>query len=143
MPLDIPSADPAEWIALLKPYQRSTITVFISHDSLEEAAKKWLSAAGSPNIVPFGGGGDAKPFWDRFAAEFKKFICDEAAYIEEKKALGSESAPIKALLISAVSAALGATLGYSATLLAPAVALLLCIVGKMGKNAFCAGVNVA
>jgi len=60
-----------------------------------------------------------------------------------KKALGSESAPIKALLISVVSAALGATLGYSATLLAPAVALLLCIVGKMGKNAFCASVNVA
>lgn len=142
MPLDIPSADPAEWIDVLKPYQRSTITSFVSQGSLEDAAKRWLSATGSPNIVPFGGSGDTKPFWDRFATEFKKFICDDEAYLEEKKALGSESAPIKALLISAVSAALGATLGYSATLLAPAVALLLCVVGKMGKNAYCTGVNV-
>jgi hypothetical protein len=142
MSLDIPSADPAEWIELLKPYQRNTITAFVSQGSLEDAAKKWLSATGSPNIVPFGGSGDTKPFWDRFATEFKKFVCDDAAYTEEKKALGSESAPIKALLISAMSAAIGATLGYAATLLAPAVALLLCIVGQMGKNAYCAGVDV-
>ena len=142
MAFEIPSAEPAEWIAQLKPYQRSTITMFVSQGSLEDAARKWLSATGSPNIVPFGGSGDTKPFWDRFAAEFKKFICDDSAYAEEKKSLGSESAPVKALLISALSAALGATLGYSATLLAPAVALLLCIVGKMGKNAFCAGVDV-
>ena len=142
MPLEIPQAEAEEWSALLKPYQRTTIRAFVSESSIEEAAKKWLSATGSPNIVPFGGSRDTKPFWDRFATEFKKFVCDDNAYTEEKKALGAESAPIKAILISAVSAALGATLGYSATLLAPAVALLLCIVGKMGKNAYCSGVNV-
>lgn len=142
MALEIPSAEPAEWLESLKPYQRNAIIEFVSHGTLEDAAKKWLSTTGSPNIAAFGGSGDTKPFWDRFATEFKKFICDEGSYVEEKKALGSESAPMKAILISAISAAIGATLGYAATLLAPAVALMLCIVGKMGKNAFCGGVDV-
>ena len=142
MALEIPSAEADEWIALLKPYQRQTIAIFLQQDSLADAAKKWLSTTGSPNIVPFGGNRDTKPFWERFEAEFKKFICDDEAYVDEKKALSLESPINKALLISTISAALGAAIGFAATLLAPAVALLLCVVGKMGRNAFCAGGKV-
>jgi len=139
--LEIPNAAPEEWIELLKPYQRQAITVFLKQRSLEEAAKQWLSTTGSPNIVPFGGHHDTKPFWERFEAEFRRFICDDEAYVEEKKALGLENPVSKALLLTTVAAAIGATIGFAATLLAPAVTLLLCAVGKMGKNAFCAGAS--
>jgi hypothetical protein len=137
--IEIPQADVDDWLNVLKPYQRSTLRAFLKDASPETAAERWLSAAGSPNIVPFGGTHDTKPFWDKFKSEFRRFVCDDAAYVEEKKALSGEGPVSKALLVSVVSAAIGATIGYAATLLAPAVTLLLCAVGKMGRNAYCAG----
>ncbi|MCP9826493.1 hypothetical protein KBY78_14020 [Synechococcus sp. EJ6-Ellesmere] len=134
---EIPMADEEEWLGLLKPYQRSIINVFLKEDSLEEAAEKWLSTTGSPNIVPFGGNQNSKPFWDRFSVEVRKFLCDDEAYVEEKKLLSSESEVSKAILVSTISAAIGATLGFTATLLAPPVTLLICSVGRIGINAYC------
>ena len=136
--IDIPDAEPEEWLKELKPYQRSILQVFLQDASPEEAAEKWLESTGSPNIISFGGNRDSKPFWDRFKCEFRKFICDDDSYVEEKRALNEESTVSMILLVSMISAAIGATIGFAATLLAPAVTLLLCTVGKMGRNAFCA-----
>ena len=135
--LQIPDANIAEWLGVLKPYQRTTLEVFLEGATPEEAAERWLGSTGSPNIIPFGGPHDTKPFWERFKDEFRKLVCDDNAYLEEKKALDTQGPIGKAVLVSAVSAAIGATIGYSATLLAPAVTLLLCAVGKMGRNAYC------
>lgn len=135
--LQVPDADIAKWLGVLKPYQRTTLETFLEGATPEQAAERWLGSTGSPNIIPFGGPHDTKPFWERFKDEFRKFICDDNAYLEEKKALDTQGPVGKAVLVSAVSAAIGATIGYSATLLAPAVTLLLCAVGKMGRNAYC------
>ena len=135
--LQVPDADIAEWLGVLKPYQRTTLATFLEGATPEQAAERWLGSTGSPNIIPFGGPHDTKPFWERFKGEFRKFVCDDNAYLEEKKALDTQGPVGKAVLVSAVSAAIGATIGYSATLLAPAVTLLLCAVGKMGRNAYC------
>jgi hypothetical protein len=70
--------------------------------------------------------------------EFKKLICGDEAYEEIRAQLGAESAIAKTIYVSLVSTALGATLGYTATLLAPAVAILLHLIGKMSVNAWCA-----
>jgi len=135
--IQIPDADVAEWLGVLKPYQRNTLTAFLEGSTPEQAAERWLGSTGSRNIIPFGGPQDTKPFWERFKDEFRKFVCDESTYVEEKKTLDTQGAVGKAVLVSAVSAAIGATIGYSATLLAPAVTLMLCAVGKMGRNAYC------
>lgn len=141
--LQIPDCELDEWLSELKPYQRNTIQQLLVAMPPDEVAKKWVMDSGSQNIVPFGGVNyrvarrDNKPFWDRFKSEFKKFICDDGAYVSEKTALSTESPATKALLISAISAAIGTSIGYAAILLAPAVALLLCIVGKIGINAYC------
>lgn len=135
--IKIPDQDVATWLADLKPYQRGTLEEFLLTETVEGAAERWLSSTGSPNIAPFGGPNDHKPFWTRFKDEFRKFICDETAYTEERKALMAESPIANAIMISTISSAIGATIGYSATLLAPAVALLLCVAGKMGRNAYC------
>lgn len=131
------AADVTVWLAELKPYQRDTLATFLVSGTLEEAAERWLSSTGSPNIAPFGGHRDSKPFWNQFKEEFRKFVCDDAAYVEERKALTAQGPVGKAVMISVVSAAIGATIGYSATLLAPAVALSLCALGKIGVNAYC------
>lgn len=88
---EIPNGDVNDWLSVLKPYQRSTLQAFLTDASPEVAAERWLGAAGSPNIVPFGGTQDTKPFWDKFKLEFRRFVCDETAYVEEKKALSSEA----------------------------------------------------
>lgn len=135
--INIPDGDLDDWLSVLKPYQRNTLKAFLATDSPEKAAERWLGTTGSPNIVPFGGTRDTKPFWDKFQAEFRKFLCDENAYVEEKKALLSENPVGRAILVSVISAALGATMGFTATLLAPAVTVMLFTVGKMGLRAYC------
>lgn len=51
--------------------------------------------------------------------------------------LADEGSALKTALISAVSAAIALKLGVTASLLIPAVALLLHIAGKMGVQAWC------
>jgi len=135
--LKIPNGDIDDWLSELKLYQKNTVLKILTSCSPEEAAEIWITATGHENTIPFGGSRDTKPFWDKFKAEFKKFICDDNSYAEEKKALMAESSVTKSILIGVISAAIGAAIGYTATLLAPAVAILLCTVGKIGKNAYC------
>lgn len=137
MDIQIPNAEVTEWLDVLKPYQRSSLEKFLENASLEEAAQTWLGSTGSPNIIPFGGNTDTKPFWDRFQIEFRNFICDENAYVEDKMALQNKGLISKEYLINVVSTAIGASVGHNATLIAPAVTLLLCSVGKITKNAYC------
>ncbi len=128
-----------DWLSELKVYQKKSIEKLVDEFGEEEAMGKWLSANGPKDNVPFGGiqTNDSKPFLEKFKTEFKKFICNHPDYEEERKKLNVESPISKAIWISIISAALGATLGFAATLLAPAVAIMLSIVGKMGINAFC------
>ncbi len=137
MTFNIPTDDIDNWLGELKPYQRKILKEFLTTQDAERAAEKWLTTTGSPNIIAFGGEKNSKPFWDLFKKEFYRLLCDETAYVEEKKALAIEGHIPKVVIISGISGALGATLGYSATLLAPTVTLLLFTVGKMGLAAYC------
>lgn len=132
-----------DWLSELKQYQRNGIETLIENFGEEQAAEKWITSNGPTNNVPFGGEvvRDTKPFFERFKAEFGKFICGHPDYEEYRKKLGTESPIIKSTYIAVISAALGATLGFTATLLAPAVAILLASVGKMGLNAYCQGIE--
>jgi hypothetical protein len=137
--LTVPDAPIEEWLAELKPYQRQTLEKFLVTDEAERVAEKWLTTIGSPNIAGFGGQiADPKPFWDRFQAECHKFLCDDRAYSEDKKAILAQVPMSKAMLISAMSSAIGSTLGTAGTLIAPAATLLLFTIGRMGLNAYCA-----
>ncbi|MBE7640976.1 hypothetical protein GUB10_11590 [Salegentibacter sp. BLCTC] len=129
-----------DWLSELKNYQKTSIESLISNYGEDEAIVKWLSAEGPNDTVPFGGNNkklDSEPFLNKFKDEFKKFICDHPDYSEERKKLKSQSNITNAIFISVISAALGATLGFAATLLAPAVAIMLAIVGRIGVNAYC------
>lgn len=137
--IEIPSGELDDWLAELKPYQSNALKKMMTDMQPEDAAKNWITASGSQNIVNFGGTRDKEPFWDRFKEEFNKFLCDKESYADEKEELKSEGELTRSYLIGAISAAIGANIGYAATLLAPAVAILLCTVGKMSLNAYCKG----
>ncbi|CAH7221445.1 conserved hypothetical protein [Vibrio chagasii] len=135
--MNIDNASLDEWLAPLKKYQQDTFKLLVEEHGVEEAAKLWLSAQGPKSTVGFGGVSNPQPFHDRFMEEFRKFICGDATYEQVRQQLGLESTIVKGICISTISTALGATIGFTATLLAPAVAAMLYLVGQMGINAWC------
>ena len=139
--IEVPESDLEEWIGELKPYQREALDEMMEEMEAEEAAKIWLTSQGPEDIISFGGPRDSEPFWDKFKSEFQKFLCKEDEYVEFKKEIREKSNVTKQLLISSISAAIGSTIGFAATLLAPAVAVMLNLVGHMGVNAYCEGVD--
>jgi hypothetical protein len=133
-----PNEDMSSWLSELKTYQSNSINHLLAENSPEETIKLWLSANGPTSTIQFGGTNDSpEPFMDRFKNEFKKFVCGDSAYDSFRSQLSSESPIAKTIYISIISSALGATLGYTATLLAPAVAIMLHLVGSLGINAWC------
>lgn len=127
----------AEWLEPLKKYQSSTMAQLIEQHGPEKAAKLWLSAQGPKATASFGGTSNPAPFFERFYAEFKKFVCGDTCYDTIRGQLHTESPIASSIAISVISSALGATLGFAAALLAPAVAALLSLVARMGVNAWC------
>jgi hypothetical protein len=131
-----------DWLDELKPYQRSSIDFLIEKNGFEKAAEIWITSNGPASNVPFGGiSQDTKPFFDRFKLEFQKFICGHPDYESDRQKLGTESQTAKAVYISIISGAVGAKIGYAATLLIPAVVILLGTIGQMGLNSYCAGID--
>ena len=135
--IEIPNENLDSWLQCLKKYQRDAIQILVEEHGEDLAPKKWLSAKGFSNTIPFGGQRDTKPFFDNFKSEFKKFICGHPDYEEERKKLADQKEIVSALVISTISAAIGSVLGMAGALLAPAVAVMLYIVGKMGTKAYC------
>ena len=136
--MDIPNNTVQEWINALKPYQSNSVSQLVDAYGEEEAIKRWLSANGPNSTIKFGGTGNSpEPFFFMFKEEFSKFICGDESYSKYREQLMAETPIAKTIYISCISAALGAALGYAATLLAPAVAIMLHIVGAMGVNAWC------
>jgi hypothetical protein len=138
MSLELPVSSIDEWLKELKPYQRNTITKLLEDHEPVDVAKSWITSEGSATTIPFGGVHNPKPFWDNFINEFNKFICDDREYENEKKELKKEAPISKALIIAVIGGALAQRLGLAASLLAPAIALLLFTVGNITVNAYCA-----
>ncbi|OEE76197.1 hypothetical protein A1OQ_06675 [Enterovibrio norvegicus FF-162] len=128
--------DLQSWLEPLKTYQKNSILALENGRNLQEIAEAWLSARGPESTVPFGGTG-VNDFSYQFIAEFKKFVCGDPKYQDYRDSLSLESPVAKGLFISTISAGIGATLGFAAALLAPAVACMLCLVGKLGTEAWC------
>jgi hypothetical protein len=127
-----------EWLHCLKPYQASSLRQILSEsEGDEDAARRWLSITGSSNIATFGGQRNSEPFWEQFKSEFRRFVCDDEAYTDLKEKLRDQGVITRELLISAIAAGIASTLGFAAALLAPAVALMLCAVARIGKSAYC------
>ena len=135
--MEVPNIELSEWTDTLKTYQKTSINTLISENEEEEAAKLWLSANGVATTKQFGGSGSSEPFWDRFASEFKDFICGHEKYTSERSQLSSQAPVANAMFVGVISGAIGSTLGFAASLLAPAVAILLFLVGRVGVNAYC------
>lgn len=135
--IEIPPGGKDEWLGTLKQYQRVQIDALLVNSDERGAAEKWLASSGSDRIAPFGGESNPKPFFDLFMTEVRRFLCDDAAYVEEKANLKKHGIITHSLFVATIAGAIGSTLGFAAALLSPAVALMLIATAKMGLKAFC------
>lgn len=139
MEFQIPVYKDCGFIDCLKPYQQEIISQLLSGSDEEGAAKMWLSSNGPLNLRQFGGvpgaGGDA--FYDRFVAEFRKFVCGGKEYDKEREEFMKVANPAAGFVVTTISVLIATTLGVAVGLIVPAVALLLRVIGKIGVNAWC------
>lgn len=134
----IPNIGIDSWLEVLKPYQQQSLQQLISQHGEEKAAQIWLTAKGVSSTKHFGGiDTNDNEFWDRFKAEFKSFICGDDKYDSQRAQLVSQAPIAHAVFLSIVSGALASTLGFAASLLAPAIVIMLNLVSKMGVNSYC------
>jgi hypothetical protein len=137
MEFKIPDESLENWLSQLKTYQKNSITELLKSNDELKTAEIWVTSTGPKNIVTFGGEPKQKPFWNNLKMEFDQFLCNDSVYIKEKNSLKEESPISQALIVSTISGALGAKLGLAATLLAPAIVLLLYCASKITLKAYC------
>ncbi|WOB61276.1 MULTISPECIES: hypothetical protein [Pseudomonas] len=137
--LNLPRYSDDELIEFLKPFQKNILRELLSRYDDESAARVWLSSSGPSGLRPFGGEQEVNgaPFYKLFKAEFRAFICGAERYRDEREKLMECANPVAGFVVCAISATIATTLGVAVSLIVPAVALLLRVVGKMGVNAWC------
>lgn len=130
-----------EWIDALPAYQREIIKSLISQGKTpEEAATAWLSASGPANTFTLGTVPGRSLFYEKLLDEVEAFICREDKYQEERNKLLTDfkSTAVQGYIIGAISVAIAPTVGAAAAFIAPAVAVILLTITRIGRNAWCA-----
>ncbi|RWB14380.1 MAG: hypothetical protein EOQ40_30025 [Mesorhizobium sp.] len=136
-------ADSAAWIGSLKAYQSAPILQMERNgEDLEGIAIRLLSKTGSENTAPFGAGGAPKNYFEALKAEFKEFMCGGEKYVDLRNQVSKAWDKGKLHVMTVIAASIGSVLGLGPAIILPVVAILLTIVAKMGRNAWCA-VNAA
>ncbi|OAB30628.1 hypothetical protein PMSD_19035 [Paenibacillus macquariensis subsp. defensor] len=135
---DIFMAD-INWLDALPPYQSKSIQQLMDQGkSYEEISILWLSANGPANTYPFGANNTKSLFFEKLMEEVEHFICREDKYTDEKKKLLTQFKAGDVYVVTFISAIIAPVVGATSVLIAPAIALILMTVLRMGINAWCA-----
>jgi len=111
--------------------------LYCESGNYEEAAKAWLSASMS-TTAPFGTEKGHSIFFEKILDEVEFFLSGDEKYKDDRISLLNEKNVVQTYIVSAISVALSPVLGASAVFLAPAIAIVLVTITKMGLNAWLA-----
>ena len=129
---------PDDWIGALPPHEAETIRQMVKHGTpLENVALNWLTKIGPENTFPFGGATVSEGLYHRIKDELHKLICGDPSYDKLRKEISGLIKQHKGKAVGMIAAALGATVGLSAVVLVPVIAIILSIVSEVGVNAWC------
>jgi hypothetical protein len=126
-----------DWLDYVPAYQREAMNSLVNvHGDLEAAAQAWLEASPT-NTAGFGGVSGGKIFYGKVRDALHRLICGgddtAAARAEIAKELQTAKHAGVASLVTIVSDQVGA----SPTLLTPAIAVVLTVIGQVGLRAWC------
>lgn len=128
---------PLNWLSTLPSYQRSLLNTLLATMGHEEAARVWLEGGATSDNAPFGASTGMKVFFEKFLDELHDLLCTGENYEEEKRNALKELGAGKTTAAAYISQQISPHLGASANILAPAVAVILCLVSTIGLRAWC------
>lgn len=131
--------DESEWLDALPKYQKDLVSELLATKSHEEAALAWLEAS-VDNTSPFTGQPQPqKKYFTFLKEEIHKLLCGNPVYADERNQLVqlAQSPQNKTAVVSVISALIGAKVGLAATFVAPAIVIILMMIGKTSLNAWC------
>lgn len=130
--------DPGMWLSQLPHYQQATIRSMLDAGlGYEQAASAWISGSAFESTAPFGAGFGMKPYFESLLDELHDFLCVGRSYEQERSELLSGFKPGQTGVAASIAAAIAPHLDAAPSYLAPAVALTLCAIGKIGLGAWC------
>lgn len=124
-----------EWIDTLDIFQQDLVRTLLEKNNEEEAIDMWVRVTGSESTSMFGGVGK-NDYLKNFKNEFDKFILEEEKYKDEIKELKNHGNVTKVFIVSFLSNALSKHLGVAASVVSPLIVLALCLIGRIGLNAY-------
>lgn len=131
--------DVTEWTAALPAYQQHLIAEIVAADpTLESATEVWLSAGISTDLAPFGAERVRSAYYEKFLDELHDVLCIPNKYEHEKGQLQEQAKIGQAAVVSLLTAVIVPVLGAAAPVVAPAIAITMILISRMGLNAWCA-----
>ncbi|MFF0667763.1 hypothetical protein ACFYVE_06145 [Streptomyces tendae] len=132
------SGDQDFWLAELPNYQRHSISEMLrSRKTYEQVAASWLNSSIADGTAPFGTSATRGLFFEKVVDELHDFLCVGISYENERSQIISGFKTGQAGLVATITAAISPHLDSAPSFLAPAVAVLLCAISKIGLGAWC------
>ena len=127
-----------DWLSELPEYQRLTLSRMPDEDDSLARAERWLEASGPSDTAPFGTLGNAgQIFLLNLLKEIRKLLCTEDGYASERAQLSKSLVSGQIGITSMVAVAVAPSLGASAIVVAPAVAVVLNLIANAARNTGC------
>jgi hypothetical protein len=128
-----------DWTAGLPSYQQRLVGELVAADpTLESATEVWLSAGISTDLAPFGVERTRSAYYEKFLDELHDLLCVPNKYESEKGQLQEQAKVGQAAVVSLLTAVIVPVLGAAAPIVAPAIAITMILISRMGLNAWCA-----
>lgn len=127
-----------DWIGGLPLYQQGSVRRLAeTAPDLSRAAEAWLTVRASGDTAPYGGRGRSSLFFETFLDELHDLLCGGDRYQQTRERVGEQLKTGHAAVVASISAAVAPSLGAAAPLIAPAVAIVLTIIGQVGLTTWC------
>ncbi|MBM9465401.1 hypothetical protein JL108_18275 [Aeromicrobium sp. YIM 150415] len=132
------STSEADLLSSLPAYQASVVSAMLASRPPEEVAKAWLESSGQSDTAPFGG---MKKTGERLVQntliEMQNLLCSDSGYEEERAQLKESLGAGKVFSAGVIATVLSPHIGIAATVLAPAVVLILIVATRAGQKTLC------
>lgn len=136
---EVLTGDLDAWVQSLPRYQQQLLDRMLADRDPIEVALAWLTSAGPTDTAPFGGvRTGVNLFFEKLLEQIHLLMCERSpSYEQERGQLLASAKAGRATLITFVATAVAPHVGAAAALIAPAVAIVLAVVGRAGSEAWC------
>ena len=126
------------WLADLPGYQRQTVADMLAGGKTpEQVAAAGLNGGVAEQTAPFGAGAGANLYLEKVVDELHDFLCVGNTYEQERAQIANGFKTGQTGLVATITAFIAPQLDSAPSFLAPAIAVLLCAISKIGLGAWC------